>query len=391
MFRKRTVRDVDVGGRRVLVRVDFNVPIKEGQVEDDTRLLGALPTLQHLLSEGAALILCSHLGRPKGRVAPSLSLGPVAKRLSQILDIEVGFVSEAIGKHARAASLTLDQGGILLLENTRFYPGEETNDPEFSRQLASLAELFVNDAFGTAHRAHASTVGVTEYLTAVAGLLMRRELVALQKALDAQLHPYLAVLGGAKISDKIGVVKSFLARADRILVGGGMANTFLAAKGLELGESLVETGAVGEAEALLREAGEKIVLPTDVVVADDFSEQAAQQVVSVEAVPKGWRILDIGPDTIRTFTGHLREARMVVWNGPMGVFELPPFAVGTFAIGQAVAQCAGLTIVGGGDSAAAVKLAGLAERIDHVSTGGGAALEFLEGRNLPGVEALDDL
>jgi phosphoglycerate kinase len=390
MFNKKTVRDVDLKGRRALVRVDFNVPLKDGKVSDDTRIQAALPTIHYMLEHGAAIILCSHLGRPKGKPTPEFSLKPVADHLASLLGRAVAFAPVCIGPETKAAAQALKPGDILLLENTRFYKEEEANDPAFSAELASLGDLFVNDAFGSAHRAHASTEGVAHHLPSVAGFLMERELTYLGKALAAPEHPFVAILGGAKISDKIGVVESLLEQADRLLVGGGMANTFLAAKGLSMGDSLVEAESVQTATALLTRTGDRMLLPTDVVIADAFEAEAKHKVVGVEAIPAGWRALDIGPKTVKAFTRALRGAKLVVWNGPMGVFEFPAFAAGTQAVAKAVAGCGGTTVVGGGDSAAAIKDAGLSDRISHVSTGGGASLEFLEGKTLPGVAALQD-
>jgi phosphoglycerate kinase len=389
-FEKKTIRDIDVKGKKVLVRVDFNVPLKDGKVEDDTRIRAALPTIQYLTSHDAAVILCSHLGRPKGQPLPELSLKPVADRLSELLEEPVAFVDDCVGTEVKKAVASLGLGKVLLLENTRFHPEETKNDSAFAAELASLAEIYVNDAFGTAHRAHASSEGVAHHLPAVAGFLMERELNFLGKALSDPEHPFVALLGGAKISDKIGVVKSLLDRVDTLLIGGGMANTFLAAQGFQMGDSLVEEDSLQVASEILQKAGEHLILPVDAIIADDFSEDAHWKTVSVSDVPEGWRILDIGPETIQKFKAFLANARLVVWNGPMGVFEFEPFAKGTFAIAKAIADSDALSIVGGGDSAAAIRKAGLSDRISHVSTGGGASLEFLEGKQLPGVTALDD-
>jgi phosphoglycerate kinase len=389
-FNKKTIRDIDVKGKKILVRVDFNVPIKDGKVVDDTRIRAALPTIQYLMSHEAAVILCSHLGRPKGQRLPELSLRPVADRLSELLEKPVAFVEDCIGTEVRDAVTALGLGKVLLLENTRFHPEETKNDPAFAAELASLADIYVNDAFGTAHRAHASSEGVAHHLPAVAGFLMEKELNFLGKALSDPEHPFIALLGGAKVSDKIGVVKSLLERADTLLIGGGMANTFLAAQGLQMGDSLVEEDSLQMAVEILNKAGDNLILPVDAIIADAFSEDAHWKTVSVRDVPKGWRILDIGPDTVQKFTEFLDNARLVVWNGPMGVFEFSPFATGTFAIAKAIAASNAVSIIGGGDSAAAISQAGLSDRISHVSTGGGASLEFLEGKQLPGVTALED-
>jgi phosphoglycerate kinase len=372
MFNKKTIRDVSLHGLHVLVRVDFNVPLERGTVADDTRIQASLPTLRYLIENGAATILCSHLGRPKGKVVPELSLRPVAERLASLIGQTVSFSEDCIGPNARRAAKELQPGDLLLLENTRFHPEETANAPEF------------------AHRAHASNEGVAHYLPAVAGFLMEKELNFLGKALEDPEHPFIALLGGAKISDKIGVVDRLLEKADRLLIGGGMANTFLAAMGFDLAESLVEKDAVETARGLLTRAGDRLLLPKDLVVGETFSADATPKVVDLDAVPAGWRAMDIGPETVVSFAQALQGARLVVWNGPMGVFEFAPFAAGTRAVAEAVAACGGTTIVGGGDSAAAVKQAGLADRISHVSTGGGASLEFLEGKTLPGVAILDD-
>jgi len=391
MFKKKTIRDIDLKGKRALVRVDFNVPIKDGVISDDTRIRAALPTIRYMIEQGAACVLCSHLGRPKGKASPEFSLKPVAARLSELLDMPVAFAIDTVGPEAKSAAAKLQPGEVLLVENTRFHAEEKQNDPVFAKELASLAETFVNDAFGTAHRAHASTVGVTEFLPAAAGFLLEKEIEYLGDALDEPAHPFVAILGGAKISDKIGVVERLLEKADQLLIGGGMANTFLAAKGYTMGESLVEGDAIETAAALLKQGGEKLLLPVDLVAADAFSADAATKVCTAEeGVEAGWRALDIGPESLDAFRAALQGARLVVWNGPMGVFEMDPFAVGTYKLAEALAESDAVTIIGGGDSAAAIRKAGLEDRISHVSTGGGASLEFLEGKTLPGVAALDD-
>lgn len=387
---KKTIRDIDLREKHVLVRVDFNVPLKEGKVSDDTRIVAALPTIHYLLDQRSAVILCSHLGRPKGQPDPAFSLRPVAKHLAGLLDTPVHFIDDCIGPKVQEAAKGLKLGEVLLLENTRFHPGETKNDPDFTAQLASLAEIYVNDAFGSAHRAHASSEGVAHYLPAVAGFLMEKELDYLGRIMAKPEHPFIAILGGAKISDKIGVVESLLQRADRLLIGGGMANTFLVAKGIGLGNSLVELESVSTAKEILKKAGDRILLPVDAVIADAFEAHANHKIVSVQDVPDGWQVLDIGPKTVEAFTKALKGAKLVVWNGPMGVFEFPAFAKGTEAIAQAIAYDGATSVIGGGDSAAAIRNAGLTEKISHVSTGGGASLEFLEGKTLPGVAALQD-
>jgi len=387
---KKTVRDISVKGKRVLVRVDFNVPLENGEVADDTRIRGALPTIQYLLEQGAAVILMSHLGRPKGQVRDELRLDPVARRLSELLDLEVGKVDDCVGPEVQKAAHGLQPGQVLLLENLRFHPEEEDNNQEFAGQLASLADVYVNDAFGTAHRAHASTAGVPQYLPAVAGFLMERELEMLGSILADPARPFVAILGGAKVSGKIGVIRSLLNKVDSLLVGGGMANTFLKAQGYEVGESLVEDDSLTVAQETLEQAGDKLLLPVDVVVADAFAEDANSRTVGIKEVTSGWRILDIGPRTVGLFEEKLSSAGTVVWNGPMGVFEFPRFAAGTIALASSLARSQAVTIVGGGDSVAALQEAGLANKMTHVSTGGGASLEFLEGKTLPGVAALQD-
>jgi phosphoglycerate kinase len=390
MFNKKSITDVDVAGKKVLVRVDFNVPIKNGQVGDDTRIRAALPTLEYLLEHGAALILCSHLGRPKGEVMPEFSLRPVGEHLGKLLGRQVKFVEEAVGPTAAQAAAALQPGEVLLLENTRFHPGETKNDPEMARQLAALADLYVNDAFGSAHRAHASTEGVAKFLPGVAGFLMEKEIRYLGAAIDKPARPFIAILGGAKISDKIGVIRNLLSKADRVLIGGGMANTFLKAQGLAVGDSLVEDDVLDVARELIAIGGQKLKLPVDVVIAARFEADARMKVIKTGPVPEGWRILDIGPETVAQFSKELADAGTVVWNGPMGVFEFPRFAMGTFEIAKAVANSKATSIVGGGDSVAAVSQAGLTDRITHISTGGGASLEMLEGIVLPGLAALQD-
>ena len=390
MFNKKTIRDLDVDGKRVLVRVDFNVPIKDGKVGDDTRIRAALPTLEYLLEHGAALILCSHLGRPKGSPAPEYSLRPVADHLSGLLKRSVQFCQDCIGPEAESAAGALKAGEVLLLENTRFHAGETKNDADMAKQLAALADVYVNDAFGSAHRAHASTEGVAKFLPAVAGFLMEKEIRYLGDAIANPARPFVAVLGGAKISDKIGVIKNLLTKADSILVGGGMANTFFKAQGYPVADSLVEDEALQTAKEILKEAGTKVRLPVDVVIADKFEADAEHKLMPTGPIPDGWRILDIGPETVAHFSKVIRDAKTVVWNGPMGVFEFPEFAKGTFAIAKAAAESQAVTIVGGGESVAAVKGSGLADKITHISTGGGASLEMLEGLALPGVAALQD-
>ena len=396
---KKTIRDLDARDKRVLVRVDFNVPLADAEgagehgriVTDDTRIRAALPTIQYLLDEGATLILCSHLGRPKGEVDDDLKMDPVAQRLSELLGRPVSKLDDCVGPEVEAAVGAARPGDVILLENTRFHPGEKANDPAFAAQLAGLADVYVNDAFGSAHRAHASTEGVARHLPAYAGFLLEKELEFLGNALASPQKPFVAILGGAKISDKIGVIENLLGQVDTLLIGGGMANTFLKADGYEVAESLVEDESLEIARALIERAGNKLVLPVDVTVADRFDAEAFSQVVTVAGVPPKWRILDIGPRTLELFQERLAGARTVVWNGPMGVFEFPKFALGTEAVARMLAALPdATTIIGGGDSAAAVKRTGLAGKMSHISTGGGASLEFLEGKTLPGVAALMD-
>jgi phosphoglycerate kinase len=387
---KKTVRDVDLQGKRVLMRADFNVPLQDGEITDDSRIQAALPSIRYILDHGASLVLMSHLGRPKGEVKPELSLEPVAQRLDELLDAPVKMAPATVGPEVKEMAEALQPGEVLLLENTRFQAGEKANDPQFAKQLSELGELFVNDAFGTAHRAHASTVGVTEYLPAASGFLIEKEIEFLGKATSDPEHPYIVILGGAKVSGKIGVIENLLAKADKILIGGGMANTFFKSQGMEIGESLVEDDVLDVAAELLERAPGKLELPSDAVIADEFSNDAETRVVDVTEVPEGWRILDIGPETVERFEEILEGAETVAWNGPMGVFEMPNFAKGTFAIATILSEIDATTIVGGGDSAAAVRQAGVVDEMDHVSTGGGASLEFLEGKELPGIAALED-
>ena len=390
MFDKKTITDVDVKGKRVLVRVDFNVPFKDEKVGDDTRILAAVPTLDYLLGHGAAAILCSNLGRPKGKPDPKYSLRPVAIHLEEIMGRPVAFAEDCIGPVAEAAAGALKAGEILLLENTRFHPEEEKNDLGMARKLASLADLYVNDAFGSAHRAHASTEGVARFIPAVAGFLLEREIRYLGQAIANPSRPFIAILGGAKITDKIGVIKHLLSRADAVLIGGGMANTFLKAQGAGVGDSLVEEEALGTAVDLLKQGGSCLHLPEDIVIGDRFEADAASKVMAVGPIPQGWRILDIGPETVKAYGEVISKAGTVVWNGPMGVFEFPRFAEGTFGLAKAIADSGAISIIGGGDSVAAIKQSGLEDRITHISTGGGASLEMLEGITLPGLAALQD-
>lgn len=390
MFNKKTIRDVDVQGKKVLVRVDFNVPIKDGKVSDDTRIVAALPTIQYLLNHKAAVILCSHLGRPKGQPDPKYSMRPTAEHLSELLGLPVAFAEDCIGPKAEEAVRSLKPGNVVVLENTRYHPEEEKNDVEMAKSLATLGDLFVNDAFGSAHRAHASTEGVARFLPGVAGFLMEKEIQYLGQAIANPEKPFLSILGGAKISDKIGVINNLLTKADSILIGGGMANTFFKAQGYPVGDSLVEDEALETARDLLQKGGTRLRLPVDVVIADRFDNDAEKKTISMGPVPEGWRIMDIGPETIASYRKTIETAKTIVWNGPMGVFEMSNFAVGTFGVAQAVADSAATSIVGGGDSVAAINLSGLQDKITHISTGGGASLEMLEGIELPGVAALQD-
>lgn len=392
---KKTVKDVDVRSRRVLVRVDYNVPLDaNGNVSDDKRITASLPTINYLLEQGARIILCSHLGRPKGEVKKEFSLAPVAKRLKELLpNVNIYFASDCIGEEAQQKAAALKDGEILLLENLRFHKEEEKNDPEFAKKLASLAEIYVSDAFGTVHRAHASTAGVAAYLPAVAGFLIGKELSIMGGALENPERPFVAILGGAKVADKIGVITNLLNKCDTLLIGGGMAYTFFKAMGYEIGDSLLDAESIDLAKQLMetaKEKGVKLLLPVDTVVAKAFAADAEHMTVAANAIPAGWQGLDIGEKTRELFSAEIKNAKTVIWNGPMGVFEFPEFAKGTEAVAKACAECGGTTIIGGGDSASAVKKLGYADKMTHISTGGGASLEFLEGKVLPGVAALND-
>lgn len=389
----RRVQDMDVDRKRVLVRADFNVPLDHGDVTDDTRIRATIPTIELLRERGARIILMSHLGRPKGQVRDELRLAPVAKVLGELLGIPVTYVRNIVGFDVDEELAGLSMGDVALIENVRFDPREEKNDAGFAKELAALGDCFVNDAFGAAHRAHASTVGVTEYLPSSAGLLLQREVDALSHVLNDAERPFALILGGAKVSDKIGVIDNLLERVDSVLIGGGMANTFLRAKGIDVGKSLVEEDNVEVASGVLARAEERgvdLLLPADAIVAGEMSEAAAATTVIVERVPPDQAIFDIGPESVKRFAGALRPARTIVWNGPMGVFEIAKFSAGTRGVANAVAESDGFTLVGGGDSVAAVEQLGVADRISHISTGGGASLEFLEGKSLPGIAVLQE-
>lgn len=393
---KKTIRDVDLTGKKVLVRVDFNVPLDGSTITDDTRIRAAIPTLKYILEQSPkAVILTSHLGRPKGERNPAMSLKPLVSVLAEQLGVDVAFAEDCVGDIADKAVTALADGGVILLENTRYHAGETKNNPELAAQLAKHGDIFVNDAFGTAHRAHASNVGVAEKLEAVAGFLLEKEIDYLANTIESPEKPFVAILGGAKVAGKIDVIEALLSKVDKLLIGGGMANTFFAAQGREMAKSLVDTDSLGIAKDMIAKGGDRIVLPTDNRIADDFSNDASIQVISAtEDVPEGWEVLDIGPDTLDTYSAILADAKTVVWNGPMGVFELPNFARGTFGLAEALATVTQekgvISIIGGGDSAAATEKAGLADKMTHISTGGGASLEMLEGKVLPGLATLAD-
>ena len=391
---KKTIKDIDLKGKKVLVRCDFNVPLDENQnITDNTRIVAALPTIKYLLENNCSVVLCSHLGRPKGEVKPEFSLKPVAKELSRLLDKEVIMAKDVVGEDATSKAKALQPGQILLLENVRFHREETDNDPEFSKKLASMAEIFVNDAFGAAHRAHRSTVGVASYLPAVSGLLIEKELQFLGNALNNPERPFVAILGGAKVSDKIGVIDSLLEKVDALMIGGGMAYTFFKAQGYEVGNSICEVDKLDlakEAMAKAKERGVKLMLPVDTKVGKEFKPDTESKVVAWTEIPEGWEGFDVGPKTIEMFKEELQKAKTVVWNGPLGLFEFDQFAIGTNEIAETLSKIDATTIIGGGDSAAAVRKAGLQDKMTHISTGGGASLEFLEGKKLPGIECLQD-
>ncbi|TQS74789.1 phosphoglycerate kinase [Ornithinibacillus gellani] len=390
---KKSITDLELKGKKVFCRVDFNVPMKDGNVTDDTRIKAALPTITYLIEQGAKVILASHLGRPKGQVVDELRLDPVAKRLSELLGAEVIKTDAVYGPEVDEAIAGMQDGNVLLIENVRFEPGETKNDAELAQAFAAMAELYVNDAFGAAHRAHASTTGVAKLLPAAAGFLMEKELKVLGKALENPERPFTAIIGGAKVKDKIDVIDNLLDKVDHLLIGGGLAYTFIKALGHEIGKSLLEEDKMELAKEFMQKAKDKnvnLVLPVDAVVADDFSETANTKIVSIDEIPSDWEALDIGTETRAKFADIIQSSKLVIWNGPMGVFEMNAFAGGTMAVAEALAETEGYTVIGGGDSAAAVEQFGFAEAMDHVSTGGGASLEFMEGKVLPGVDALDD-
>ncbi len=387
---KKTVKDIDLKNKRVLMRVDFNVPMADGKVTDDKRIKAALPTIKYVLEQGASLLLMSHLGRPKGGPDAEFSLRAASEALAALLGIPVQMAPDCVGPEVEKMAKELKAGEVLMLENTRFHKGEEKNDLDLAKQMASLGDVYVNDAFGSAHRAHSSTEGIARFLPAVSGFLMEQELEYLGRAVANPVHPYIAILGGAKISDKILVVETLLSKCDKLIIGGGMANTFLAAQGINMQDSLVEAESLELAKTIFAKSSDKIILPVDAIIADKFDAEANTQTVDVDKIPAGWRMLDVGPKTLELYKTSLDGVKLVVWNGPVGVFEMPKFAEGTFALARMLAESGAITVIGGGDSASAVKKAGVAKQMTHVSTGGGASLEFLEGKELPGVAALLD-
>ncbi|MEW9053718.1 MAG: phosphoglycerate kinase [Neobacillus sp.] len=391
---KKSLKDIDVKGKRVFCRVDFNVPMQDGKITDETRIRAALPTIQYLIEQGAKVILASHFGRPKGKVVEEMRLAPVGVRLAELLGKEVKNADEAYGDSVKALIADMSEGDVVLLENVRFYPGEEKNDPELAKAFAELADVYVNDAFGAAHRAHASTEGIAHHLPAVSGLLMEKELDVLGKALSNPERPFTAIIGGAKVKDKIGVIDNLLEKVDNLIIGGGLAYTFVKAQGHEVGKSLLEADKLDLANSFIEKAKEKGVnfyMPVDVIVADDFSADANTQVVAIDSIPADWEALDIGPKTNEIYRDVIQKSKLVIWNGPMGVFEIDKFAGGTKAVAEALAGSEGTySVIGGGDSAAAVEKFNLADKMSHISTGGGASLEFMEGKALPGVVALND-
>ncbi len=390
---KKSIKDIDVKGKKVFCRVDFNVPMQNGTITDDTRIRAALPTIQYLMEQGAKVILASHMGRPKGEVKEELRLTPVAIKLSELLGKEVGKADEAYGDAVKAQIEKMNDGDVLLLENVRFYPGEEKNDPELAKEFASLADIFVNDAFGTAHRAHASTEGIAKHIPAVSGFLMQKELDVLGKAMSNPERPFTAIIGGAKVKDKIGVIENLLDKVDNLIIGGGLAYTFIKAKGYEIGTSLLEEDKIDLAKSFMQKAEEKGVkfyMPIDAVIAPEFGENVESKIVDIDAIPADWMSLDIGPKTVELYADVIKNSKLVIWNGPMGVFEFDKFANGTKGVAEALANSDAFSVVGGGDSAAAAEKFHLADKMSHISTGGGASLEFIEGKELPGVVALND-
>jgi len=387
---KKTVKDIDLKNKRVLMRVDFNVPMADGKVTDDKRIRAALPTIKYVLEQGASLILMSHLGRPKSASDLTFSLRAASEVLAALLGTPVKMAPDCVGAEVEKLAREMKPGDVMMLENTRFHAGEEKNDLDLAKQMATLGDVFVNDAFGSAHRAHSSTEGIARFLPAVSGFLMEKELEYLGRAVANPVHPYIAILGGAKISDKILVVETLLSKCDKLIIGGGMANTFLAARGLNMQDSLVEESSLETAKSILAKFADKLILPVDAIIADKFEADANTQTVDVDKIPAGWRMLDVGPKTLELYKTTLDGVKLVVWNGPVGVFEMPKFANGTFALAHMLAESGAITVIGGGDSASAVKKAGVAKQMTHVSTGGGASLEFLEGKELPGVAALLD-